>query len=424
MEALHVFLKAWLKYQGRIAAFLFMCMIAGMMWSRALLSLSIVVAFANALHPTTLFGFWQDWRKSRFALACFLFFMAYVLSGFWSIDKEQWWASVTNKLPFAVLPFAMLALPLQKGQIQKTLVAFLLLTQLAVVFYSTFIFVTNVDYYIHAYNISHSLPTTKYDDHIRFSLSLVASLIILLYYLFENKTVFHRKNEQWVLGIVGVVFILYLHLLAAKTGLIALYVALLSFSVYWFVQKKNVRKIMPFFWALVIVLPLLLYFLTPTFRKKVDYVGYEFRNTTQTDSLNYNFSDAGRILSYKMGLKVWQQHKWLGTGVGDIKTVIADAYQESHPEVPAENYLIPHNQFLFSLVALGIVLGMSLLILCWYSFFEPSSPMFYRKMTSVIMIIAMLAEAMLEIQFGVFIFLFFLLFWQKVPMGQSPNQLS
>jgi len=424
MEALHVFLKAWQINQGRIAAFLFMGMIAGMMWSRALLSVSIVVAFANALHPASLCGFWQDWRKNKFSLACFLFFMAYVLSGFWSIDKGQWWASVTNKLPFAVLPFAMLALPLQKEQTQRLVVAFLLLTQLIVITYSTWAFVSNVDYYIHAYNISHSLPTTKYDDHIRFSLSLVASLVILLYYLFENKTVFHRKNEQWLLGIVGVVFILYLHLLAAKTGLIALYVALLSFSVYWFVQKKNVRKIMPFIWALVIVLPLLLYFLTPTFKKKIDYVGYEFRNTMQTDSLNYNLSDAGRLLSYKMALKVWQQHKWLGTGAGDIKTAMADAYQEYHPEVPAANRLIPHNQFFFSLVALGIVLGMSLLILCWCSFFGPCSPMFYGKITSVIMIMAMLAEAMLEIQFGVFIFLFFLLFWQKVPMGQSPNRLS
>ena len=424
MDIVQQFLKIWQTNQGRIAAFLFMCMIAGMMWSRALLSVSIVVAFANALHPATVVSYWRDWRHNKFARACFLFFLAYVLSGFWSADKGQWWDSVTNKLPFVVLPFAVLALPLNEKRTQRLVVAFLLLTQLVVIAYSTRAFVSNVDYYIHAYNISHSLPTTKYDDHIRFSLSLVASLVVLLYYLFDNKTVFHRKKEQWALGIVGVIFILYLHLLAAKTGLIVLYAALLSFSVYWFVQEKNARKIMPFFWALLIGLPVILYFLTPTFKKKVDYVGYEFRKTTQTDSLNYNLSDAGRLLSYKMALKVWQQHKWLGTGAGDIKTMMMDAYQEYHPEVPAENRLIPHNQFLFCWLALGSILSLSLLILCWRSFFEPGPPIFYGKITSVIMIVAMLAEAMLEIQFGVFIFLFFLLFWQKVPMGQSPNRLS
>lgn len=181
---------------------------------------------------------------------------------------------------------------------------------------------------------------------------------------------------------------------------------------------------MPYIWLVVIGLPVMLYFLTPTFKKKVDYVGYEIRKTTQTKSLNYNLSDAGRVLSYKMALKVWQQHQWLGTGVGDIKTKMTDAYQKYHPEVPAENRLVPHNQFLFCLVALGMVLGFSLLILCWASFYGPFNPMFYGKITSIIMTIAMLAEAMLEIQFGVFIFLFFLLFWQNLPMGQSPSRLS
>lgn len=418
------FLKIWQANQGRIAVFLFMCMIAGMMWSRALLSVSIVVAFANALHPANIASYWKSWRRNKFTIACCLFFLSYVLSGFWSVDRGQWWNSVTNKLPFVVLPFAIQALPLHKKRVQRVLLSFLLLAQLVVIAYSTWTFFNNIGYYIDAYNVSHSLPTTKYDDHIRFSLSLVASLIILLYYLFENKIVFCRKNEQRILAIVGVIFILYLHLLAAKTGLIVLYFTLLSFSIYWFIKKKSARKVMPFFWVLAIALPLLLYFLTPTFRKKVNYVGYEFQTTTQTDSLDYNFSDAGRLLSYKMALKVWQQHKWLGTGAGDIKVDMDNAYRKFQPEVPATNYLIPHNQFLFSLVTLGIVLGMSLLILCWFSFFVASTPRFYSKITSVIMIMAMLAEAMLEIQFGVFIFLFFLLFWQRIPMGSSPNRLS
>lgn len=404
-----------------------LAMIAGFLWSRAILSIAITASFANALHPNTFLKYWQSWRKNYFALACFLFFFCYVLSGLWSANTGKWWVMVVNELPFAVLPFAFLALPLKEINVQKIIISFLLIAQLIIIFHSLILFVSDIDFYIQGYTHSHSLPTTKYNDHIRFSLSIVASLILVLYYFFENKTVFYKRFERYFLAASGILFIIYLHILASKTGILTLYISLFAFAVYFLVKSRFPKKFLYPALILILLLPVLLYFLIPTFREKIDYVKYEATLTLKKDSLNYNFSDAGRLLSYEMAFRVWKDNIWTGTGVGDLKDKMDAAYEKYHPQIPPENRLIPHSQYLFSLTALGLF-SISLLILCWTSFFSHSPPVFYGRITSVIMMIAMLAEAMLEIQFGVFIFLFYLLFWlnlnPKVPEASEQRQYA
>lgn len=416
-------LKVWFSANSALAVLFCLCMIAGYLWSRALLSISVVLIFANSLHPALLRRQWQQWKMDFFSIACFLFFVAYVISGIWSSDVHQWWNSVTNKLPFSVLPFAFLSLPLKQLKWQKIIVWFLIMAHLIIVCYSMGALFANFDYYVQSYNISHSLPTTIYDDHIRFSLSLVGTLIIMGYYLFENKSLLLNKMECWLLGIVSIVFIIYLHILASKTGLLTLYIFLFLFALYLLKKKNKFRKYFFPLLALVIVLPISLYFVLPTFREKINYVRYEWHMVTTNDTLYYNLSDAGRVISYKMAAKVVEQHKWLGTGAGDIMHEMDTVYQQYFPEIPQANHLIPHNQYLFDFTALGIFFGFSLIILCIASFLFFPAPIFYGRITSALMMVAMMAEAMLEIQFGVFIFLFFLLFWRNVPTRSKDSGL-
>lgn len=407
-------LKIWLRLRGQLAVLFCLCMLAGLMWSRALLSVSVVLFFANSLHPQTFLCDWKRWRKDYFSIACFLFFLSYVVSGIWSQNTLQWWNVVTNKLPFAVLPFAFMSLPLKQEKWQRVLVLSLITIHLIVVLYSLSALFMNFHYYVDAYNFSHSLPTTKYNDHIRFSLSLVATLIIISYYLFEKKDLFLKKWQQWLLRITAVVFILYLHVLASKTGLLALYLFLLAFAFYLIRRQQVYRKYAVGLLVLLVSLPVCLYFFVPTLREKVNYVRYEWEVSRSGDTLDYNLSDAGRIISYKMAFKAWKKEPLLGTGIGDIMEQMDIAYEKWYPNVPKGNRLIPHSQYLFCLTALGGILCFSLIFLCVASVLGLSYPMFYGQISSVIMMFAFLAEAMLEIQFGVFIYLFFLLFWRNI----------
>jgi len=87
--------------------------------------------------------------------------------------------------------------------------------------------------------------------------------------------------------------------------------------------------------------------------------------------------------------------------------------------VPEENVLIPHNQYMFTLVALGLPLSLALVLLSLALFRNIPGRGIYVFITSAIMVIAMMVEAMLEVQFGVFVFLFYSLFWLSPRPGDA-----
>lgn len=407
------FFSEWAKIREPLALLMVLGMIAGFMWSRALLSTSLIIGFINIFHPSYFIEEWTIWRKNKIALACFLFFLCYAISGIWSEDLGHWWSGLQNKLPFGFLPFMFLGLHLEKPKNQKLLVNFLLLNQFLVICYSLTVFVSNWSYYLNAYNYSVSLPTTKYNDHIRFSLSLVASLIMLFYYLFKNKRIFNHKWERSILWALVVLFIAYLHLLASKTGLLVLYISLLVFV--W----DSLRHLKPvglayLFLGLMLLCPFILYWTIPTFQTKVDYVRYEYRQVKEHDQLDPNLSDAGRLISYQMAFQVWREHLWLGTGSGDLSKNMSTAYQQLRPDIPEKNHINPHNQYLYTFVSLGIILGSCIFVLLFASYFSPYTFPLGGKLNSIIMAVAMMAEAMLEIQFGIFLFLLYLLYWENI----------
>ena len=414
------FLRYWQSYQSRIAVFFILCMIAGLFWSRAVLSIAIVCFFVNALNPLSFKSKLQYWIKDKFSIFCFLFFVVYFISGFWSQNQDGFWYAISNKLPFLVLPFAFLSLPLNNKKLMRVLFGGLFLMQVVVVVYSLTMFLSNLEYYLEGYNFSHTLPTTKYDDHIRFSLSLVLSINLILFLLFEKKEYALSRLFQSFLIISGIMFFVFVHILAVKTGIIALYI-LIVFFVILRLFKINKRAA----WTALIgicILPMLAYQFVPTFKTKVGYVFYEIGEYRNHGKMDYNLSDQGRILSYKVAGTVFKENILLGTGLGDLKDEMNNGYEASYPEVPPINRLIPHNQFLFTFVALGLFLGFVLLLMMYGGVVKLGSTSIYSKITLLVFIFAFMAEAMLEIQFGVFIYLLFTLLWRQ--MNSSTNKLQ
>lgn len=195
-------------------------MMAGMFFSRALLSFSMFLMILNALHPVYIRAYWSRWKQNGFNILCFAFFLSYFISGLWSENTAYWFASSVNKFPFAILPFAFLTVPLHRAKVQKNIIAGLVLMQMLVIAHSLYLVIPQWANYVNGYNFSVAIPTTKYNDHIRFSLSLVLSVFLILYLL----------TEQWlsvywrVAGIaVMALFVFYIYLLAAKSGLLCLF---------------------------------------------------------------------------------------------------------------------------------------------------------------------------------------------------------
>ncbi|PSK93990.1 O-antigen ligase family protein [Taibaiella chishuiensis] len=394
-------------------------MIAGLFFSRAILSLSMFIMLLNALQPARVRDNWQIWKQNRFALFAALFFGTYLVSGLWSGDKDFWWAATLNKLPFLVLPFAFTSAPLHKEYYRRVVITGIVLMQLGVVTYSLACLALNPDYYLSGYSFSNPLPTTKYNDHIRFSLSLVLSLLMCFFLLFEKQ---ERPLPRWLRYLLSgccLLFIGYLHILAAKTGLVCLYFLL---AAYIIVKLYKRHKLLTFtFIALLALVPVVSYFTVNTFQTKVKYVLYEIEKSKREQRYDYTLSDAGRMITYDIGAKALAAHPLAGTGAGDLMHVMREGYAAYYPEVSADQQYGPINQFMYTALSVGIPLSLILCAMVFAPLFVAVPGRLYLIITTLLLWIAIMVEAMLEVQFGVFTYLFFVLFWLSA-LANKPIQ--
>jgi O-antigen ligase len=412
MKQPFTFFTFWNKdTRDRLSILCCLGMVVGLMFSRALLSLSMFIMFLNALNPHEIRENFNAWKKNLFAVLSFCFFFTYLISGLWSSNHDFWQAAVTNKLPFAVLPFAFLSAPLYKTKYQRILIIGIAVVQIIVVLSSLFQLGMHTEYYLDGYNFSRPIPTTKYGDHIRFSLSLVLSSVMFCYVLFEKKTAPLPRWMKIFLICSVILFVLYVHILAAKTGLICLYLSALLFITYH-VGKRH--KMLALGLALlVIALPFVAYEVIPTFKTKIDYVFYEIAKSTQDKHYDYTLSDAGRMITYDIGSKAIAAHPWTGVGAGDVMDEMKAGYAGFYPEVSADQQYGPINQFMFTALCVGIPLTLILLLMAFAPLFAQVTNRIYLSITVWVMLISIMVESMLEVQFGVFTYLFFIMFWMS-----------
>lgn len=378
-------------------------MIYGFLVSRAWSSFFVFAFGVNALwnvHP-------KNWLKDKWWILGATWFLLYALSYFWTADEANWQTRVEVKLPILLLPLAFYFMPaFNRKQVQFfTLCSAVLFIGSAL--YSLSFFLYNPAYYAEQYVYSHVLPTAVYGDHIRYSLSL-SLYIVWCFSIFQN------LEKKWIKTIVvlTIAFLsVYLHILAARTGLLIWYLFVSTWCLRY-AFKKNLKVGLFVIIALIAVATLAAKYI-PTLEKRVWYAKRTFE-LYQSGKLESGYSDMGRVISYKLALRLIKENALIGVGAGDILVEMNKGYDKYYPEVPNSFRLIPHNQFL--IVCLGCGIFSLLVFILWI--FTPltwvlSGPgRFYAFITWLSLLLALMVEPMLEIQYGVFVFMFFLL-WQR-----------
>lgn len=408
------FLQDWI---GLIAL---LGMVFGFMCSRAVLSISMIVLLANSLWPLQLKLVWTRWRRNWFALSCAGYFLLNFIGGLWSTKQDVWLDVVVLHLPFIALPIGMHTTPLCRLLFRKRFLTGLYAIIGGVVLISLATFFSNMEVFIEGYNHSKQIPTNEENDHIRFSLFLALSLLPGYAYLQKDYKIDQDRPFQiFVLSTMALI-IFYLHILSAKTGLAALYL-LFGLALFDFFYKKG-YKIMSVLGPPVIVAVIFVlgYFGSGTMRNKVDYVVYEIQQIAAGQRLDYNYSDAGRIISYQMAWQGIRDNPIVGTGTGDVWSTMRSNYREFYPEVPEANQLIPHSQYLYTLLGFGILFFPIFILMVIAPFFNKKYEVkFFPWATATILILAMMAEAMLQVQHGVFVFLLFNCLWFNWKFGNT-----
>ena len=378
-------------------------MLAGLLVSRLFLSIGMILFGINALWNISP----KKWFRNTWWLLGAAWVAAYALSWFWSEQKDTWESLLQVKLPILLLPVAFAHVPQFSRKQLEILTVCTALMLLGGVAFSLWFLVKDYAHYVKEYQLSHLLPTLVYKDYISFSLT--CSLFIMWCVCFFPRITTVRT--RWFLGCAIIVIAVFIHILASKSGLIALYLFIISWSVYNVFTKKSIAGFAVLAATPVVLIAAISYIPTLHERKAhIIYSYYVFKANDRESAAH--LGDLSRITSYQIALRLIKANPLIGVGTGDMLTEMDKGYAQWYPYITDEtNKLIPHNQFLT--VALGCGIPASVIFIMWVL-----TPLFWLKRNResffffvawLILFIQLMIEPFLEGQFGVFIYMFFLL---------------
>lgn len=406
------FLNDKMTDKSNVALVCILGMFAGFLVSRAALSISMFLFGLNAIRDVPP----KQWLKQRWWLMGLAWVAMFALSGLWSEDKGQWGDHLQTKLPFLLLPLAFSYQPkfsVKHIQFFTISVAVMLLFAAG---YTISIFLSDPVFYINEYKVSHMLPTLPKKDHIR---SSMASALFIIWCVYAWPQMQGRRLKI-IAGSCVLLLVAYIHILAAKTGLLSFYLFLGAWGVYLSFGKKKLLGIM-----VIVAMPVVMFLavrMLPTLRERIVYIGYTifmYQHNERTD----NLGDVARLVSYKLSAQLIAAHPMTGVGGGDMKSAMDSMYQQYYPQTDEHGRLLPHNQFL--VVGLGCGIPAMIVFIAWV--FWPLTKMrrnrqsFFFFIVWFILFIQLMIEPVLEVQFGVFVYLFFLLLHLQ-ELGETKEQ--
>lgn len=323
----------------------------GLIWAPAFLSISMAGVFITGLVTWVRGGWHPRWHPvavRRSLLILTLLFWLLLPGAICLEDTGYWLSRLRIKVPLLVVPVSFLLLPPLTARQWWGLHAVLLALLFGVSLQITIAYLQDFAAINELVKQGQPLPTPG--NHIRLSLLLAYGVVSGLL-LFRSLSAKRSSPGRWWVGAVVVVLFVFMHILSVRSGLAVLYGALLVLLVYEVLQRGRWKLAVVGLVVLVSV-PVLAYKMVPSFYNKINYAKYELWMQRQGEAHD-QLSDAGRLLSWRIGYDIWQAHPWLGVGPGNLKQEVMAIYAEDYPEVTRKR--MPHNQFLSVAAGSGIV---------------------------------------------------------------------
>ncbi|MCG2617956.1 O-antigen ligase family protein [Terrimonas sp. NA20] len=382
-------------------------MLGSLFVSRAMLSMSMVLFIAmTTLHS----GFVQQCRifmRSALLLSISFLFLIPLISGLWSADSREWAEVMVIKLPFLLLPLAFAGnWKLASKDNRRIAVCFIVFT-IAACSWSLAQYFMNAELINESYLRAKTIPTLLGDDHVRFSWMVFLAIWIAVF-LAGDKNAAGRKRAFLLLAVVFLV--IYLHLLAARAGLVMLYL----FAFCYALHKIRTRPRLAFTVVTGIVALLLIgWFCFPTFRNRISYNLYDLSFIIK-NKYRSGTSDGNRVASLKAGWALLSEHPFTGVGAGDVWHQADRWYDKNINGIQHSDKLYPSNEWL----AHGCMAGWPGILFFSGVVFLPLlrrriKNRFFWVTFHLSSICLFVVETSLEMQHGIFIYTFFSLWWWK-----------
>lgn len=392
----------------RLLIVLLILMMAGMVFSRALLSLSSVGLGALFIISP---------RKADLDVKCliavFLLLLPPIVSGFWSDNKALWLDSVSVKIPLLTMLLGLSVTPVSKRNWQGLVFAFVVIISLGCI-WSLFNYLSETSVVNQSYLRAKVMTTPADNDYVRFSWMVVTAVFLGVKYILMRNS---RRSNYIMSGLV-VFLVIYLHILAAKTGLLCFYTGCGIYILYKGIAEKKWKSVVVLF-AVVVAGAILAYASFPTLRNRVQYVMYDFGNYSKGNFIP-GYNDAARWLSVKAGYDILQENPLTGVGFGDINTAVAAWHSTHHPSSFTYERFSPTNEWLIYGAGSGwpglllFTAGMGIL------FYYTTKRDAISFMLAATACIPFLTDDSLEGQYGVILLAFIAFFGQQKFLKQEP----
>lgn len=372
-----------------IAAFI------GLFLSRALLSIAtvgmiILFAFNYASAKPKL-----ELKKIHPILLALLLWLG--ISYFYTSTENQtaYFGEMAFKLSFVGLFFFGSTLKLEKKQLHIALIVMAYAAMLVAI--GTFAnYMANYQEINELISKSKPIPIITGYFHISFSFMLGTSVLVLIYHLFLDKAVF--KKVVYLIPLI-INFIL-MHVVVARTGLVAMYAALMALIFFYYSIDKGKWVYSTTITASMIVIGIAaISFITP--------LNNRFKNSMHDLNIYLNgenanwWSGAMRLHALENSWHIFKENPVLGVGMADLTDEVQEMFAKRGTLLLPENRINPHNQFANFMVVGG--LPAILLFLLFFALMVWQSIQYRNWLLLSFVIMAFIGlnlESFLERQFG------------------------
>lgn len=401
-------IDTWIK---SILSLSMVVMLAGLLFSRVVLSSGLIVFAATSLIHKNIPGQLKTFLSSTFLWSMSCLFLLPLVSGLWSGDISQWSQVIRIKLPLLLLPICFAGVNRFACKDWERVAFVFLLLVFGGTCWSLWQYLQDKEQIQSSYLKAHTIETPLGNDHVRFSLLVAIAILASIFLLIKKRKNFN-KIVHIILSITIIIDIAYLHILAVRTGLICFYVSLFAFVISIFRNNRYKIKYLLLL-SLILILPLVSYFIFPTFKNRISYLKYDL-SFVQKNRYLQGSNDGNRFTSIKAGWELLNQRPFSGVGFGDIKKETVKLYDSKYPEMKAGDKILPSSEWMMYGSGAGWPGFILFSVVALVPFFIKR---LVKNMTwwilNIFMASSYLFDIGLEVQYGVFIHAFVLLWWYK-----------
>ncbi len=367
-------------------------LIQALLWSRFLISISLIMLLVTTLFvpkssknaPEKTWHEWflhylmlWNWRfappqsalknsknkeKWLFWLSLTLPFAIVLVSGLWSEDVGYWFTRLKIRLPFLILPVVFWFLPPLNSAWLRAFLSFFV----AVIALN--IFVVEINYGLNFSRLTDMLgqgrPLPFLKDHITFSIMAAVAFFSAIFLFLEKKEshdadVLNGTTSNQIIpplsilsyfwAFLAVFLFIGIHVIAVRTGIFSLYIALII-SVLYFIFKTKKILVGALALSMVAALPFLAYKTIPSLERRISYALWDLEQFKQNNLAKK--SDSERIISLQMGVEVVQKSLIFGVGFGDVMNEVSAVYAQKYPNLDVRE---PHSSIIFTWASVGIM---------------------------------------------------------------------